>query len=212
MLPERHPERIEELLYTINTERTRDVTATEVTRWVDMMLREIETQVLRVIGERAHQDYILTHIKREKTKLQQPTDSRKNPYNKDRERPLCTCGLECAIQSADEPAEFKEIDDLDEAIRAFKRSHPGHPIVLDEAREAYYEEVAEVRDILRELVLALMHDEIPDYGNSVAELRASLAENRDGGSDGDGDSDDSTGQSTPDDQIGEVAAARGGGD
>lgn len=203
MLPDGHPETIEELLFEVNTERIREHPP-EIKRWADMMLREFETELSRVTGTQAHQDYILTHIKREKTKLQEPADSPRNPYDEGRERPLCTCGLECAIQSAEEPAEFRECDDLDTAIRAFKRSHPGHPIVLDEARERYYETVAEVRDLLRQLLIAYEHDEIPAYGDSVEDVRESLAERRAG----DGE-DESETPADPDEQIADVAAGDG---
>jgi len=210
MLPDNHPERIEELLTEINTERIRPHPP-ELKRWADRMLREYETKLQRVLGENAHQDYLLTHIKREKTKLQVPANSPQNPYDEERDTPLCTCGLECAIQSAEEPVEFRRNDDLDTAVRAFKRSHPGHPIVLDEARDAYYEDVAEVRDVLRLLMVAFQHDEIPDYGDSVAELRASLADRRDTGGDSDGGADTggTAGGNSADDQIAAVASSRG---
>lgn len=174
MLETDHPESVPKLLYKIHTYRIDDSKPAEVKLWAGKQLREHTELINRVTGDRAHQDFVLTYIRREKTKFQEPADSRRNPYDERREDPLCTCGLECAIQKGDEPSQFREHDDLDTAIRAFKREHPGHPLVLDEARESFYEELGEAKDLLRLIIVAFRHEEVPPEGETVAEMRESL--------------------------------------
>ena len=149
----------------------------EVKEWVNRQLRQYSALVRRVTGPEAYQDFVLTYVRRERTKLQESADSDRNPYDENRERPLCTCGLECAIQEAREPIEFKQYDSIDAAIRAFKRTHPGHPLVLDEARDAWATQEGDLKLLYRRLLTALVNNEIPDWDDED-ELLQSLKERR----------------------------------
>jgi len=174
MLPKDSDETIERLLRHVHRNRNRESKPLPVKAWADRLLHEYEPMISRVTGEESHRDILLTHIKREKTKFQVPADSPLNPYDENRDRPLCTCGQECAIQRADEPAQFRRYDDLDDAVRAFKRGHPGHPLVLDEARGLYYDDIGTVKTVLRLIILAVRHEEIPQEGETPEEMLAAL--------------------------------------
>lgn len=209
MLDINHPESVPKLLEKIHYYRIDDSKPAEVKLWADRLLREHTTLVNRVTGDHSHQDFLLTYIRREKTKFQESADSRRNPYNERREKPLCTCGLECAIQKGHEPAEFSQHDDLDTAVRAFKRAHSGHPLVLDEAREAYYDELGRAKDLLRLLLVAFRHEVVPPEGERIAEMRESLMAEIDD-DDGDADENDAEDESDEtaagvDEQIASVA-------
>lgn len=198
------------LQHRIHTNRLRESRDQEVKRWVDRELRRQAAPIRRVSGDNVFQNFVLTYLKREKVKFQEPADSRKNPYNESRERPLCTCNTDCVIKSADEPVEFQREENLDAAIRAFKRGHPGHPIVLDDAREEWYEHVSDVEELLRFLLNAIIDNEIPEIGETDNELlqNVELPEtNHDDDNDEDVEADD--GKADVDEAVSELAAQAG---
>jgi hypothetical protein len=201
------------LQHRIHTNRLRESRDGEVKRWVDRELRRHAAPIRRVSGENVFQNFILTYLKREKVKFQEAADSRQNPYGESRDRPLCTCNEDCPIKAADEPVEFKRRENLDAAIRAFKRRHPGHPIVLDDARDEWYEQVSDVEDLLRLLLNALIDNEIPtreDIAGSDNELLDALVlpESNDHDNDDD-ESDEDDGKADVDEAVSEIAARAG---
>jgi hypothetical protein len=199
------------LQHRIHTNRLRESRDADVKRWVDSELRRHAAPIRRVSGEKVFQNFVLTYIKREKVKFQEPADSRQNPYDEARERPLCTCNEDCAIKAADQPVEFRRYENLDAAIRAFKRSHPGHPLVLDDARDAWYELVSDVEELLRLLLNALIDNEIPSEA-AVAEADNDLLDDVvvPEGNDHDNDEDgEDAEQPDADEAIEELAAQAG---
>jgi len=209
------PEEIERLKRRIHTHLQRESIPAEKRKWVREKLLEHAADIRRA-QEGNYQDFLVTFIKREKFKYQYPPDHSKNPSGENRERPLCTCGEGCEIMAGEEPYQFKEHDDLEAGVRAYKREHPGTVIVLDDAREEWYQIQARVESILLELIIVLNGGDIPDDGTigteSESELRAEVAEGSAGDESSDGGSDDGTAGTAPDGQedvdeaISEVAA------
>lgn len=157
----------------------------EVKEFAIRRLRENRGLIELVSRDGGYQDFLLSYIQEEREKY----NSRlKHPEGETRDRPLCTCSWDCELKTGDEPAEFEQYDSIDEAIRAFKRAHDGRPVVLDEAREAWGEQVGEVETLYRRLCNALTNNEIPRWGadDDLRELlarrrRAEAAEESDGG-------------------------------
>lgn len=205
------------LQHRIHTNRLRESRDGEVKRWVDRELRRHAAPIRRVSGENVFQNFILTYLKREKVKFQEPAESRQNPYGESRDRPLCTCNEDCAIKAADEPVEFKRYENLDAAIRAFKRRHPGHPLVLDDARDAWYEHVSDVEDLLRLLLNAIIDNEIPPEeelegrDNDLIQSLVLPETNHDDNDDEDAGEDDD-GKADVDEAVSELAAQAQAGD
>lgn len=198
------------LQHRIHRNRLRESRDQEVKRWVDRELRRQAAPIRRVSGDNVFQNFILTYLKREKVKFQEPADSRKNPYGETRERPLCTCNTDCVIKSADEPVEFQREENLDSAIRAFKRGHPGHPIVLDDAREEWYEHVSDVEELLRLLLTAIIDNQIPDVDKEETDnellVNLEFPETNDDNDDEDAADD---GKADVDEAVAEIAAQAG---
>jgi len=209
------PGEIERLKRRIHTHLQRESVPAEKRKWVREKLLEYAADIRRA-QEGNYQDFLVTYIKREKFKFQYPPDHSKNPTGEARERPLCTCGEGCEIMGGEEPYQFKEHDDLEAGVRAYKREHPGTVIVLDDAREEWYQMQASVENILLELTIVLNGGDIPDNGTigeeSESELRAAVAEGPAATESSDNRSDEASTDTTPDSQedvdeaISEVAA------
>jgi len=208
------PEEIARLKRHIHAHLQQEPVDPKRRKWVKEMLFEYSADIRRA-QEGNYQDFLVTYIKREKFKYQYPPDSSKNPAGENRERPLCTCGEGCEIMAAEEPYQFKEHDDLEQGIRAYKREHPGAVLVLDEAREEWYEMQGRVENILLELIIVLNGGEIPDGSiagaQSTSDLKAAVAERDDssGGDEGEGvsaEGDAPDEQSDVDEMISEIAA------
>jgi hypothetical protein len=197
----------ERVVYEIHKHRLKERIDTDVKLWVDKQLRQYNQLIERVTGDDAYHDFLLTYIKREQIKYQADALDRPNPYDERRERPLCTCTHECPIQSANQPVEFRQHDDLDVAIRKYKQNHTGHPIVLDDAREAWSEKVGDALFLLRSLLNALTNNQIPDVDEDedlIEQLREREIDTSIDEDDGEEDTEDGSG--SVDDQIDAVAA------
>jgi len=207
------PEEIARLKRRIHTQLQLESVDSKRRKWVKEMLFEHSADIRRA-QEGNYQDFLVTYIKREKFKYQYPPESSKNPDGETRERPLCTCGEGCEIMAAEEPYQFKEYDDPEKGIRAYKREHPGAVLVLDEARKEWYEMQGRAESILHGLLIVLNGGDIPEDGSieseSRSELRAAIAEgDADGQPATEGNGDEGAGpdgQEDVDEAISEVAA------
>lgn len=146
----------------------------EVKEWVNRKLRANRGLIELVSRDGGYQDFVLSYIQSEREKFHATLE---HPSGETRDKRLCTCTWDCELKRGDEPAEFRKHDDLDAGIRAFKRNHDGRPIVLDEAREAWGEQVGEVETLLRRLVTAMSNNCIPEWADDD-DLRHLLEERR----------------------------------
>lgn len=86
---------------------------------------------------------------------------------------LCTCGLfSCPVKQGNLYPEIENAESLADGVARVKHVHPGSPVVLIEARDQYFEELARVNAAYRTAKIALSN-EVP-----VDEL---LADERDDG-------------------------------
>lgn len=83
--------------------------------------------------------------------------------NGDASRPRCSCpDPYCPIKHGNLTSEFETEGSFEEAVRTLKRRHNGNPIALHEARDAYLQEVTEVR-IAFQRSLQILKEETLDY-------------------------------------------------
>ena len=176
---------LESLFDSIDETLDGQSTDPEVKEFVNRKLRDNRGLIELVTREGGYQDFLLSYIQSEREKFNARLE---HPSGETREKPLCTCEWDCEMKRGDEPTEFRTHDSLDAGIRAFKRNHDGRPLVLDEAREAWGEQVGEVETLLRRLVTAMSNNCIPEWAedddlrNLLEERRRSEAEEDEAGS------------------------------
>lgn len=137
------------------------------------LLRAIAVDLDQVLSKHGYEDFLLEYLKTEVRR--NVDDPNQLPDDVDaRSDPLCTCSYRfCGLKQGELPVDVHAADSIDRGIREFKADHRGNPIVLEEARSAWREKRAHVRQCLGD-INALMANKIraADTGIDVTEYGA----------------------------------------
>lgn len=134
-----------------------------VKMWAKGELAELRPHLAEVRRDGAYQDFLLSYIQREAVKMKARLngDPYDHPFDGTRDQPVCTCDGACPLKREELPKEFRDAPTIDEGARRFRHAHPGHPIVVDDGRQAYAQLVGDVEDSLVRIVVGLANNCTP---------------------------------------------------
>lgn len=124
--------------------------AVEVKLWARRRRADVRSDMERIIRDDGYRDFLLSFIQQEaaKVKAHLNGDPHDHPYDGTRTRPVCTCDGQCPLKRGELPKEFRDAPSVDTGARQFRHAHRGHPLVIDDGREAFARLVAYVEDEL----------------------------------------------------------------
>lgn len=150
--------------YRVVERRFRDTAIDEgIKDWANAQLAEVQDLGLVVRGRAGYLDFLVTHVGREFERCR-TSDLDRVPYDERRTTSLCTCNDRCALTQGRIPGAIRSREDIERAIRFFKREHAGDPLVLDHdgdppgARQQWDEKRDRVLTVLRRVQTYLIHD------------------------------------------------------
>lgn len=152
-----------------------DHTPSQRTRqWATWRLEQLTPRLKRVTRPDAYHAFLVGYLEAEAEKFtltrQADGDDANDildgtPYESLRDTAVCTCNgrfaHRCELKQGRLPREIDTASDIDTGIERFRHGHGGRPIALLEAREAYWELVADVERQLRTILMHLSMDSIP---------------------------------------------------
>lgn len=132
-------------------------------------LSTVREDVLESGEDEWRHDWIVRYLERQRALYRAPTpedvperhlDGEDEEAIELRERTLCTCSSrQCKLKQGDLPTTVRTADTLGAGIQQFRREHPGDPLVLTDAMEAWRERMAHVADVLELVTTSLGHQE-----------------------------------------------------
>lgn len=158
----------ESITREIFTQLKSETTPEPVKRWGRARLRAAMADVREIRRQSGSHDFVLGYIHREQSAYQADTPADVawdvESAAELRDRPVCTCdrGKGCPLKRRETPRELREAATLQDGVREFRLSHPGDPVVLDEAARAWEQHVASVQDDLLEIMHVLMDGDLPE--------------------------------------------------
>jgi len=134
---------------------------TRVKLWARARRSEIRSELELVTRPGGYEDFILSYLQREAAKYKAYLDGEPaaHPYGGERTRQLCSCtSSECPLKEERLPRQLDDAESLDRGIVRFRHAHRGHPLLLDEAREAFAETVTRVEQALTTITIGLANE------------------------------------------------------
>lgn len=138
---------------------------TRVKLWARDRRTAIAGDLSAVRRANAYRDFVLSYIQREAAKYKAflHDEPEAHPYDGRRERQLCSCDEEeCPIKQEELPRQLREADSLDAGFIEFRHDHRGHPLLLDEARQAFTKRVQHVEQALTNVMVGLANEVVID--------------------------------------------------
>lgn len=150
---------IEKLARDVTERLGSSSTKVEAKASANRALEEISEDIELLLQPDGEEDYILSHLHREKERYQADSVEELPSYvdaETLRDDPLCTCrNSDCDVKKARIPVSVQKADTLQKGIRRFKQEHAGHPEALDSAATEYRRTLSNVHQQLRLIYSAL---------------------------------------------------------
>lgn len=153
---------IQKLARDINERLGSSAPSPETKASANRALEEIDEQLELLLARDAEEDFIISHLHRERARFQADSVEDLPAYIEAdilREEPLCTCrNPDCDVKKARIPVAVQKSGTLQKGIRQYKQKHAGYPEALDAAAQEYRQTRARVHQQLRLVYAALGSD------------------------------------------------------